>query len=174
LSSTPPANPVDQAEFRKLMSLFATGVCVISFDAPVEGGATSLSGMTINSLVSVSLEPSLVCWSLQNSASQFEQYRDASHFAVSILSDGQEAIARRYAARGDSALMESDFERTSNGLPVIKGALGIMECRRWNAYPAGDHTMILGEVQRVESCETWSADPRGLGFFGGRFLRIGG
>lgn len=174
MSSTSPANPVDPAEFRKLMSLFATGVCVISFDLTGPDGTRAISGMTVNSLVSVSLEPPLICWNLQNSASQFDEYFAAERFAVSILSEGQEALARRYAARGDTGLMESDFERSPSGLPVIKSALGIMECRRWNAYPAGDHSLILGEVLSVKSEESASYDPRALGFFGGRFLKIGG
>lgn len=164
-----PAEPVDQTGFRKLMGLFATGVCVISF---AKEGDAGISGMTVNSLVSVSLDPMLVCWSLQNSASQYEDYAKAEEFAISILADDQQALARRYAARGDTALSPADFTVTKRGIPVIRDALATIECKHWAAYPAGDHTMILGEVQAMEAPGS-EVELRALGFFGGRFLTIG-
>ena len=170
MSTNPSAGPVDQTAFRKLMGLFATGVCVISLGKDDDEGG--ISGMTINSLVSVSLEPTLVCWSLQNSASKYEDYAEAEHFAISILADDQQVLARRYAARGDTALSAADFTRTPRGLPVIKDALATIECKRWATYPAGDHTMILGEVQAMEAPGS-DVELRALGFFGGRFLSIG-
>ncbi len=152
-------------EFRQLMGLFTTGVCVVS----VEAGAQGVAAMTVNSFVSVSLDPMLVSWSLQNSASQFDLYTEADRFAVSILSEDQAELARRYAARGDTLLQPDDFVSSDNGLPVIAGALGHLECRHWSKFAAGDHTMIFGEVSGLS--------PRGsgapLGFFNGRFCSIG-
>lgn len=172
MSHSPPASPVDQTEFRKLMSLFATGVCVVSPCSDREGNPTPLSGMTVNSFVSVSLDPMLVCWSLGNASSQFSEYSQARDFTVSILTADQHILAQRYAMRGDSALVESDFVRTPNGLPVIADALGYLECRLWSTYPAGDHTMIFGEVQAMAG-ETERLDQsESLGFFGGRFCGI--
>ena len=164
------ADPVEPTEFRKLMSLFATGVCVVSFahKGEVEPG---ISGMTINSLVSVSLEPTLVCWSLHNDSSQFDEYTGAEEFAISILADGQQAIARRYAARGDTALNPGDFQFSERGVPSVQGALATIECRRWATYPAGDHTMILGEVMAMHSVGP-DTHPTALGFFGGRFCAV--
>ncbi len=159
-----PANPVETAAFRKLMSQFATGVCVVS-----ACDADGLHcGITVNSLVSVSLEPLLVCWSVQNSASQFDLWTQASNFAVSILGENQRDIAMRYASRGSSGLRDVDFEQSPGGLPVIAGAMGYFECRQWSLYPAGDHTMIFGEVMGIDQ----ASDARPLGFFGGEFCRI--
>ena len=87
-------------DFRQLMGLFTTGVCVVS----VETSDQNLAAMTINSFVSVSLDPMLVCWSLQNSASQFDLFAKADRFAFSILGSTQADIAQRYAARGDTLL----------------------------------------------------------------------
>jgi len=148
--------------FRQLMGQFATGVAVVSFRA--ESGA--VSAMTINSLVSVSLDPMLLSWNLQNSSSQFAAYAGADRFAISILAEDQQALARRYAARGDSALMPEDFESSQDGLPVIKGALGHVACRRFAVHPAGDHTIILGEVTSMVLA---TPGGRPLLFFGGRF-----
>ena len=166
-------NPAHEAAFRELMGLFATGVCVVSLGRSEAGEDAAISGTTVNSLVSISLDPMLVCWSLQNDASQFAEYSQAKEFAISILASDQAALARRYAARGDTALVTSDFERTDRGLPVIKGALASLECRLWKTYPAGDHTMILGEVVAMNGWQD-EAEPKALGFFGGRFCAIEG
>ena len=163
-----PGNTAERAEFRRLMGLFTTGVCVVSVARP--GGA--IAAMTVNSFVSVSLDPMLVCWSLQNGSSQFDTYAGADRFAVSILSEGQGDLARRYAARGDSQLRHDDFEWSADGLPVIRSALGHIECSRWSQYPAGDHVMILGEVTGLAPAHGFDAVPAPLGFFNGQFCSI--
>lgn len=176
-----PDNPRSHAAFRRAMGLFATGVCVVAFarTREEEGGEASderdppLSGMTINSLVSVSLEPMLVCWSLQNSASQYDEYLAADAFTISILAEGQQALARRYAARGDTTLNLSDFTWTPAGLPAVKHALAVLECRRHAAFPAGDHTLILGEVTGIDDSGAHEAGRRALAFFDGHFMGIG-
>jgi flavin reductase (DIM6/NTAB) family NADH-FMN oxidoreductase RutF len=159
-----PADPLDTTEFRRLMGQFATGVCVVS----TAGRHGDLAGITVNSLVSVSLDPLLVCWGLQNGSSQFELWSRAENFAVSILGEGQAGLARRYAARGSSELDPRDFIRTQRGLPVIAGALAHLECRQWSLYPAGDHTMVFGEVIGMAQ----APQGRPLGYFGGDFCRI--
>ncbi|BDI60123.1 flavin reductase family protein [Qipengyuania nanhaisediminis] len=158
-----------RADFRKLMGLFATGVCVVA----VPAGPQSVSAMTINSFVSVSLDPMLVCWSLQNDASQFDTYADADMFSVSILAERHAGLARRYAARGDTMLRPQDFIQSANGLPVIGDALGHLECRRWSLFPAGDHTMIFGEVFAMHPPAGNPPSDEPLGFFNGAFCSIG-
>ena len=180
--------PSDQtpsaAQFRRVMGLFATGVCVVSTD-PAAGETTAgaapsrqpagaqISAMTVNSFVSVSLEPMLICWNLQNSASQFALYAHAPRFAISILAEHQDALAQRYAARGDSMLRAEDFTRSAHGLPVIRDAIGHIECRHHASHPAGDHTMILGEVTAIGAIEQAASPPAPLGFFNGKFCSIG-
>ena len=165
MPASAPDIPAETRAFRQLMGQFATGVAVISLVPP--GGG--VSAMTINSLVSISLEPMLVSWSLQNSASLFDAYAGADAFAFSILADSQQALARRYAARGDSALVPEDFEPGEGGLPVICGALAHVACRRFAVHDAGDHTLILGAVTGMAQ---GAAGRRPLVFHGGRFAGL--
>lgn len=170
MSDVQQAETPSTAEFRKLMGLFTTGVCVVS----VEAGEHGVAGMTVNSFVSVSLEPLLISWSLHNSSSQFDLFAKADRFAISILSEGQNELALRYAARGDSLLNTEDFVRSAQGLPVVEGAIAHLECRNWSEFVAGDHTMIFGEVTGL-SPHTDETDARSpLGFFNGQFCSIGG
>ena len=85
------ADPLDTAAFRRLMGQFATGVCVVSAGTS-EG---KIAGITVNSFVSVSLDPLLVAWSLGNASSQFELWTTAPQFAISILAEEQGELARR-------------------------------------------------------------------------------
>lgn len=159
MPDTPAPGPV---AFRQLMGQFATGVAVVT----VQDAGGAVAAMTINSLVSVSLDPMLVSWSLKNGASQFAAYAGAERFSISILAESQQAIARRYAARGSSALIAEDFADGAGCLPVIAGALGHLACRRFALHEAGDHTLILGQV---EALVQGSEGSRPLVFFGGKF-----
>lgn len=157
-----------QAAFRKAMGRFATGVCVVAVQTEGKG----IAAMTVNSLVSVSLDPMLICWNLQNSASQFGLYANAQRFSVSILGLEQEELAQRYAARGDSQLRASDFAISAGGLPIIAGAIAHLDCERWNTHLAGDHTMILGEVFDFATQKFVYEDCKPLTFFNGQFCGI--
>ncbi|MEL6539834.1 MAG: flavin reductase family protein [Pseudomonadota bacterium] len=163
-----PADPLDTGAFRQLMGQFATGVCVVSTTLPRAGGGEELAGITVNSFVSISLDPLLVCWSLGNDSSQFEVWSEAQRFAISILGQDQGDLALRYAVRGSRELNDDDFEQSRYGNPVISGALGYLECRQWSLYPAGDHTMVLGEVIGMHQ----ASHGRPLVFYGGEFGQI--
>ncbi|NQX93702.1 MAG: flavin reductase family protein [Erythrobacter sp.] len=163
-----PPQILDTAAFRRLMGQFATGVCVVSVNAPDDGAGDTMAGITVNSFVSVSLEPRLVCWSLGNASSQFELWTEAPEFAISILAEDQKDLARRYAVRGSRELNPHDFVRTDRGLPIIDGALGYLECRQWSLYPAGDHTMVFGEVTGMHQATVG----RPLTFYAGAFGQI--
>ena len=166
-----PAAPADARAFRDLMGLFTTGVCVVSVcgdEAESEAGDRAIAAMTVNSLVSVSLDPMLLCWSIQNTSSQFDQFSKAPRFAVSILGEGQRELAQRYAARGAHLLEAEDFTHSASGLPIVRDAMGFLECDGWSLYPAGDHTMIFGAVTGLGQFE----EQPPLGFFSGRFCRV--
>ena len=159
-----PTNTLDTQAFRRLMGQFTTGVCIVS----AKGPENTLAGITVNSFVSVSLEPLLVSWSLGNASSQFDLWTRAPEFAISILASDQEELARRYAVRGSRELDAGDFASSANGLPVIGVALGHLECRHWSLYQAGDHTMVFGEVIGMRQAEAG----RPLTFYAGGFGQI--
>jgi flavin reductase (DIM6/NTAB) family NADH-FMN oxidoreductase RutF len=154
------------AEFRKAMGHFPTGVCVVA----LETDAGEIAAMTINSFVSVSLEPLLICWSLHNSSGRFDLFANAERFTVSILAADQGELAVAYASRELKAVREDDFELSLQGLPVLKGALASFECDAFVEHPAGDHTMILGRVVGLSGPP--EAGAQALGFYGGEFIPV--
>jgi 3-hydroxy-9,10-secoandrosta-1,3,5(10)-triene-9,17-dione monooxygenase reductase component len=134
-------------ELRALMRRFPAGVAVVTVD--VEGERL---GLTVGSLVSLSLEPPLVGVSISSQAALHELLKRADAFAASLLGAGQEALAQHFA-RGvpPIALWQGIATRTgSTGAPLLEGAIGWLECRHRHRYAAGDHTFFVGDVVAVE------------------------
>jgi len=132
------------------MRLFPSGVCVVSADVEGERVAT-----TIGSLVSLSLDPPLVGISVGHELALHELLRTAGAFAVSILRGGQDALAAHFA-RGVPPLFLWDGIAVKDGVtgaPLLADALAWIECRLWQRYDAGDHSIFVGEVVALEEGE---------------------
>lgn len=130
------------------MRRFPSGVAVVTVDAEGER-----AGLTVASLVSLSLDPALVGVTISRQAALHELLRTAGAFALSLLGAGQEAVAAHFA-RGVppialwAGLPTRPGERT--GAPLLDGALGWIECHTAAEHPVGDHTLFVGEVLTVE------------------------
>ena len=109
-------------------------------------------GLTVSSLVSLSLEPPLVGISISRFAALHELLRRAREFASSILGEGQEALAQHFARGVPPIALWEGIERRSGatGAPLLEGAVGWIECRLRHEYEVGDHTLFVGEVIAVE------------------------
>src|SRR5436190_6881 len=135
---------------RALMRRFPSGVAVVTID--LEGEQL---GLTVGSLVSLSLEPALVGVSIAKEAAMHELLRRAGSFSVSLLAAGQEGVAQHFA-RGvpPFAHWQRIRLRDEDGPPLIAGALGWLRCRVRAEADAGDHTFFIGEVEAAEAGES--------------------
>jgi flavin reductase len=109
-------------------------------------------GLTIGSLVGLSLEPPLVGVSVSRQAAMHELLRGAGGFALSLLAGDQEGIAQHFA-RGVPPFAHWHGIATrpgAEGAPLIDDALGWLECRTTGEHEAGDHTLFVGEVLAAE------------------------
>ena len=159
---------VTQAEFRRAMGCFATGVTVITVD--YEG---DVHGMTANAFTSVSLDPLLVLVCVDHKARTHAHLHSKKRFGVNVLAENQRNISQYYARPGDThqrAEQEAGarFDRTAHGTPVLYGALAYLECRLHTAQDAGDHTIFIAEVEDVVVRD---GDP--LLFYRGNYRAIG-
>ena len=134
-------------ELRALMRRFPAGVAVVTVD--LEGEQI---GLTVGSLVSLSLTPPLAGVSVSKNAALHELLRRAGAFAASLLGEGQEALAQHFA-RGvpPLAMWRGVATRSGTGAaPLLEDAIGWLECRVWAECDAGDHTFFVGEAVAVE------------------------
>jgi flavin reductase (DIM6/NTAB) family NADH-FMN oxidoreductase RutF len=135
-------------ELRRLMRRFPAGVAVVTVDAERQR-----LGLTVGSFLSLSLDPPLVGISISRHAALHELLRGAGAFAVSLLAEGQDALAAHFA-RGvpPIALWTGIATRAGEhtGAPLLDGALGWVEARTSAEHRVGDHTLFVGEVLAVE------------------------
>jgi flavin reductase ActVB len=110
-------------------------------------------GMTVSAFCSVSLDPPLVLICIEKTASVYEALTTAPGFVVNVLSARQEQIARRFSIVDIDRFQGVGFTRSSNGYAILDDVLAVIECRRFALHQAGDHTIIVGEVEatRAES-----------------------
>lgn len=134
--------------FRQAWGKFATGVSVITTNAP--GG--EVHGMTANGITSVSLDPLLVLVCAGHSTASYPLIKSSGRFAISILGQDQQSIAEYYArpADGKTGDVEVSFNRTRHGSATIDGCLATMDCEVVDETLAGDHTIFIGRVDDIE------------------------
>ncbi len=155
----------DTRQLRNAFGQFATGVCV----ATAMGADGQPFGMTINSFSSVSLSPALVLWSVQNDSTQTGEWLAASHYGISVLTDDQQGISNFFATPGDRHIPAEHLHTGSDGVPLIAEAKAQFECRVLDRIPAGDHTILIGEVSAMAAPRP---DAAPLLFFAGQYRDI--
>ncbi|HEX3628991.1 MAG TPA: flavin reductase family protein [Candidatus Dormibacteraeota bacterium] len=139
---------VDKASFRYAVGHFATSVTVMTTAA-----ADRLHGMTVSAFSSVSLEPLLILVCVERSTVMHRLVLESRSFAVNILDERSESTARFFA---DNARLsapefrEGTYRLGQTGSPILKEATGYLEATIHGTHPAGDHTIIVGEVVALQ------------------------
>lgn len=154
------ATGFDPREFRKALGTFATGVTIITTRA---ADGTPI-GLTCNSFNSVSLDPPLVLWSLENASLSLAAFREAPHWAVHVLASDQEELSGRFARRGATKFAGLELEDGVGNIPLLTGCSARFQCRNAFQYDGGDHVIFVGEVQRFDR-----SDAAPLVFHGGGY-----
>ena len=134
-------------DLRALLGRYPSGVCVVTVDA----GGQKL-GLTVGSLVSLSLEPPLVGFAISRDAALHELLREAGGCTISLLAAGQEWLAQHFARGVPPIAMWHGIGTVEGavGAPLLVGALGWLECAIEEQVAAGTHTLFVCAVRRVE------------------------
>jgi flavin reductase (DIM6/NTAB) family NADH-FMN oxidoreductase RutF len=132
-----------QSGLKQAMRSYPQGVTVVTVmaeDGPV--------GLTVSSFTSVSLDPPLVLISIAKSSGLYALFRDAGAFAVNFLADDQKTVSDRFAGRtGEKHRFDGiRFTKGMTGSPVISGSRAVLECKAWQRFEGGDHSILVGEV----------------------------
>jgi flavin reductase (DIM6/NTAB) family NADH-FMN oxidoreductase RutF len=139
---------IDEARFRQAMGHFAGGVTVVTTEHEGE-----LYGMTVSSFTSLSLKPSLVLICIDKTVPTHAAIAAAGCFVINILEKRQEHLSRRFAVTTNDKFKGVAWHNGQLGLPVLEGVLAVIECRVYNQYDGGDHTIYIGEVVDTEVFE---------------------
>ena len=138
---------LDSTAFRNALARFASGVTVVT----TRDDTGRDVGMTVSAFSSLSLAPPLILLCVDHAASVAPVLCVAERFAVNILAEDQEGHSRRFAEHEVDRFDGIPFARGLHGLALLDGALGHLECHTVARHPGGDHTIIVGEVDRAET-----------------------
>ena len=152
---------IESADFRRVLGAFPTGVTVVtalSPDGPV--------GVAIGSFASVSLDPPLVGFFLGTGSSSWPGLEAAGHFCVNVLAADQVELCGAMASRNPEKFDGVDTTPApSTGAPILPDVLAYIDCRIDRVLDGGDHHIILGRVQALDTVR--DADP--MVFFKGGY-----
>ncbi|MFE2410976.1 flavin reductase family protein [Kitasatospora sp. NPDC059408] len=132
------------ALFRSVLGRFATGVAALTAlagDAPV--------GMAVNSFASVSLTPPLVSFCVAHRSTTWPALRASGRLCVNFLAEHQEPLSRRLAGAAAERFRGVAWSGSPNGLPVLDGVLGWLECTIEDEHRAGDHDIVVARVDSL-------------------------
>jgi flavin reductase (DIM6/NTAB) family NADH-FMN oxidoreductase RutF len=132
---------IDERGFRNALGRFATGVTVVTMRSHGRD-----YGLTVNAFMSVSLDPPLVAICVDKGSPAHETLLRGERYGVSILSEGQQDVSDYFAGR--ASIVVEPFG-SFQGFPVIEGSQADIVCRILAAHEAGDHTIFVGQVERL-------------------------
>ncbi len=151
---------IDEARaYRRALGCFATGVALITTPAP-----DGVAAITINSFASVSLNPRIVLWSLDDRSERYGLFSQAETWAVNVLGPDQEALSARFATQSTLLIDPEEIERDAFATPLLRRALARFSCRTLERRTVGDHLVLFGQVQGFDA-----APGDGLTYFRGRY-----
>jgi flavin reductase (DIM6/NTAB) family NADH-FMN oxidoreductase RutF len=138
----------DSSRFRHVLGHFATGVAVITANAP-----SGPVGMAVSSFTSVSLEPPLVAFLPDKSSTSWPKIRAAGSFCVNILSAGQEELCAQFARKGIYKFARVAWQSAPSGAPILDGGMAWIDCELTQTFESGDHYIAIGRVLQLEAVE---------------------
>ncbi|WP_372737683.1 flavin reductase [Neptunomonas sp.] len=155
---------IDTRELRNAFGSFMTGVTVVT--AISESGEKV--GFTANSFTSVSVEPPLLLVCPSNNLSSFDIFNTCKHFAVNILAEDQKDISNTFASAKGDRFENINWHSDENGCPIIEGSVAHFSCSTYSNIPAGDHILLVGQVNGFATNEKL-----GLGYAKGGYFSLG-
>lgn len=136
---------VDPDAYRKAIGRLAAGVTVVTTKAGRHDHA-----MTATAVASVSLEPVLVVVSVELDSRFHEAVSESGVLGVNVLPAGARADAEWLSSPGRPLHGQLDridhHHGPATGVALLDSALARLECRVSAIHPAGDHSLVVGEV----------------------------
>lgn len=134
---------ISSEEFRLALRHFPAGVTIVTIRAGEE-----IHGLTVSAFASVSAEPPLIMVIIENRHHAYNLLQaPEAVFAVNILGEEQSELSNRFAwVKDENRFAQGDWTTAATGVPILADALAWLDCRIHARYPAGSHTIYVGEV----------------------------
>lgn len=138
--------PISSESFRDVLRHFPSGVTVVTIQSPA---ADQPHGLTVSAFNSVSPDPPLILVCIDHRTSAYELLEaEGATFAVNILGQDQMELSNRFAwLKDEDRFAVGEWTTAATGAPVLSDALAWLDCTIFARYPAGSHSIYIGEVQ---------------------------
>lgn len=155
------------AKFKTVLGHFPTGVAIVTGagrDGPV--------GLTVQSFMSVSLDPPLVLLSIDRRSTRWPQIAASENgLAINVLSESQRDLALTFARGSDCSFDDIEWTRGElTGAPILAGIQAWLECKVWRTYDGGDHEIAVASV--LDLCAGADETAHPLIFLRSRFPKL--
>lgn len=134
----------DQAVLRQAFGCFPSGVT--AFCGLIDGTPT---GLAASSFTSVSIDPALVSVCVANSSSTWPKLASLPTLGLSVLSSDHGTVVRSLAVKGIDRFAGVDWVQTESGAVLVRGATLWLECSPFKIIEAGDHQIVVLEIQSL-------------------------
>lgn len=153
-------------EFRDAMRNLAGGVSVLTV-----GRGTDISGMTVTSVSSLSVDPATLIVSVNRQSSSWPKLKRYGFFGVNILSAEQVDVAERFAGKdgvsGADRFAGAEWTTKSTGAPLLVGALAMFDCEVEDVLERHSHAVVIGRVLHAAS-----SPGTALAYWQGQYLTV--
>lgn len=161
------AREVSQGDFRGAMRHLAGGVSVITV-----GRAKDITGMTVSSVASLSVDPPTLIVSINRESSSWPLLKRYGVFGVNILSSDQLDVAERFTGKGGlkgaDRFAGAQWTHLVSGVPLLVGALAAIDCEAEDIIERHSHAVVVGRVLDIRSSGRTAA----LAYWQGQYVAI--
>ena len=141
--ATRAAQTIEPAHYREVMGHYPTGVAVVT-GTSAEGEPI---GMVVGTFSAVSMDPPLVGFMPTTTSGTYAMMRDADAYCINVLAADQLELCRVMAVPRPGKFDEVAWSWSADGAPVLDDAVAHIHCRPHDVVTAGDHYIVLCEVQ---------------------------
>jgi flavin reductase (DIM6/NTAB) family NADH-FMN oxidoreductase RutF len=161
------ARQPSSGDFRGAMRRLVGAVSVVTV-----GRAGDITGMTVTSVSSLSLDPPSLIVSVNRASSTWSRLKRYRHFGVNILNADQLDIAERFAGKdglkGAERFAGAHWTARPLGPPPLVGALAAIDCEVEHILERHAHAIVIGRVRDLKLSGRSSA----LAYWQGRYVEV--
>jgi flavin reductase (DIM6/NTAB) family NADH-FMN oxidoreductase RutF len=128
------------SKYKKVLSKYATGITVIA----KKDKNNLVTGITVNSFVSISLKPSYISWSLDKTTSSFKKFKNIKFFNIYILSEKQTDVSNYFSSTNEIK------KNTIIANKLLKHNLAELNCQTIKKINIGDHLFFVAKVLKFK------------------------
>jgi flavin reductase (DIM6/NTAB) family NADH-FMN oxidoreductase RutF len=158
---------VSSQDFRSAMRHLAGGVSVIT-----AGRAKDITGMTVTSVSSLSVDPPALIVSINRESSSWPLIKRYGVFGVNILTADQLDIAERFTGKdglkGAQRFAGARWITRASGVPLLVGALAAIDCEVEEIVERHSHAIVIGRVLDLHASSRTAA----LAYWQGQYVAI--